>query len=144
MRRLVTFSFYYVRGPFCLLRAPDLFLSKLGWTGRLGVATVYPGLRGGLLLHAVDHHRPPPACRRERLGGCAEPVGELHPVPLPARIGTWDHAPPCGPTARRCIMRSSPPESVDPFNPNAQQIYDRAAAHVIYAAAGVRLDSAGR
>ncbi len=76
MRRLVTFELYYVRGLLLLARL-DLRTGDGLW--RLGVATVYPGLRGGLLLHAVDHHHPlRPAAGAA--GGGVEPV-ELHPYP---------------------------------------------------------------
>ncbi|VTM65586.1 multidrug resistance protein B [Klebsiella pneumoniae] len=76
MRRLVTFSF--IMYAVCFYWRAWTFEPGMDF-GRLGVATVYPGLRGGLLLHAVDHHHPlRPAAGAA--GGGVEPV-ELHPYP---------------------------------------------------------------
>ena len=73
MRRLVTFSF--------IMYAVCFYWRA--WTGnglwRIGLAAVYPGLCGGLFLHAADHHHSlwPPA---GAAGGGVELV-ELYPNP---------------------------------------------------------------
>ncbi len=103
---------------------------------RLGVATVYRGLRGGLLLHAVDHHHPlRPAAGAA--GGGVEPV-ELHPYPCRLHRDLDHHHPVDQPRgAASCAAH----RIGDPFNPTRADIRS-AAGHGNDAAAGVRLDSA--
>ena len=81
---------------------------------RLGVAAVYPGLRGGLLLYAADDHH--------ALRTAAGTAGNFTRT-LAGSIGTsitttmW--------TNREALHHAQLTESVTPYNPNAQQMYDQ-------------------
>lgn len=76
MRRLVTFSF--IMYAVCFYWRAWALRTGYGLR-RLGVAAVYPGLRGGLLLYAADdHYAVRPAAGTA--GGGIEPV-ELHAYP---------------------------------------------------------------